>query len=200
MLVLRAGPIAGFIIGVILAIAGWMTAFWLGKPIRDQALASSSWPTTEGRVVRSSLEERRDEGKRQVTADIGYEYELDGKAFTGTRVWFGDDYWSSPGAEFRDAVARYPVGRPLEVHYDPAAPDESVLEPGATWSSSIAYVLGLAMIAVGGLGFMPLLMPLVLVILAIGGGVGRKRRDEWHDHDLAPPSRSDTGDDGITIG
>lgn len=196
MFLLRVGPITGFIAGVIIAIAGWMFAFWLGKPIRDQALASSSWPMADGRVVRSALEERRDDGEQQVTADIGYEYELDGKAFKGTRVWFGDSYWSSPGSEFRDAVARYPVGKPLKVHYDPAAPYESVLEPGATWSSSLAYFLGLALLAVGALGVMPLL----LVILAIGSGVGRKRRDEWHDHDVAPARRPDTTDDGITVG
>lgn len=200
MLVLRAGQITGFILGVIIALAGWMIAFWLGKPIRDRALASSSWPIAEGRVVRSALDERRDEGKQQVTADIGYEYELDGKAFMGTRVWFSDDYWSSPGSEFRDAVARYPVGTPLKVHYDPAVPDESVLEPGATWSSSLAYFLGLAMLAVGALGVMPLLMPLVFLVLAIVGGVGRKHHDEWRDHDVAPSRGPDTNDDGITIG
>ena len=200
MFVLRAGRITGFVIGVIIALAGWMIAFWLGKPIRDQALASSSWPIAEGRVIRSALDERRDEGKQLVTADIGYEYELDGKAFTGTRVWFGDDYWSSPGSEFRDAVARYPVGTPLKVHYDPAAPDASVLEPGATWSSSLAYFLGIAMLAVGGLVVMPLLVPLVLVILALVGGVGRKHHDEWHDQDVARSPRTDTNDDGITIG
>jgi hypothetical protein len=211
MAVRGAGPITGLILGSILAAGGFMVAFWLGKPIRDQAVASSSWSTTEGRIVRSKLEESRKDGKVHYSADIGYEYDLDGRTLTGTRVWIGDGYSSSPGNEFRAAVDRYPAGRQVKVHYDPADPAESVLEPGPTWSSSLAYLIGLGMLGVGSLVLISALAPLLLVAVALAGSGGPRHRDDMRDFDGSPPRPSfgDRGqrpepprgdDDGITIG
>jgi hypothetical protein len=211
MIVRVAGPFAAFVVGSILSTVGFMVAFWLGKPIRDEALASSSWPTAKGRIIRSVLEERRDEGKRQVSADVGYEYELGGNTITGSRVWIGDDYWASPGGEFIAAVERYPVGREVAVHYDPLNNAGSVLEPGATWSSSLAYVIGLSLLGAGSLLLLSALLPLLLVIVAIVGWSAPKRGDDMRDFDRGPPQplrggrdtksdRAGDGDDGITIG
>lgn len=210
MTVRGGGPIAGLILGSILAAGGYGVAFWLGKPIRDEAVASTSWPATEGRIIRSRLEESRNDGKTQLSHDIGYEYALDGKTLTGSRVWIGDGYSASPGNEFRAAVARYPVGKQVQVHYDPTAPADSVLEPGTTWSSSLAYFIGLGMLAVGGLILLSALTPLLLVALVMAGWFAPRRPDETRDFDRPSPrplskggptpSRPDDGDDGIRIG
>ena len=204
MTVRRAGPITGLLVGSLLAGGGFLLAFRLGKPIRDEALASTSWPTTDGRITRSRLDESRKDGTTHRSADIGYEYEVAGRAFTGTRVWIGDEYSSSPGNEFRAAVERHPVGRRVRVHYDPADPARSVLEPGTSWSGSALYIAGLGVLGLGALMLASVLVPLLLVLLAavvsFGSGAGGDERDRF-----PPPPRPGArgraeDDDGITIG
>jgi hypothetical protein len=211
MIVRVAGPFTAFVFGGSLATVGFLVAFWLGKPIRDEALASSSWPTAKGRILRSVLEERRDEGNRQVTADIGYEYDIGGNTFTGSRVWIDDDYWASPGHEFLAAVERYPEGKEVDVYFDTLNNAGSVLEPGATWSSSFAYFIGLGLLAGGFLAVAFAILPLIWVVVAIVGWSAPKPGDAVRDFGRGPPepfctSRdtphrpTDEGDDGITIG
>lgn len=203
----RGGPVAGLIVGSILAAAGFAVTFWLGKPIRDQAAASAAWPSTEGRITRSRLERSHRDGSTSVTADVGYEYAVAGATHEGFRVWIGDGYSASPGREFRAAVGRYPEGARVTVFYDPADPAESVLEPGATWSGSIVFLIGLGLLALGSLIVLSSLVPLLLVFLAVAGWFASRGRDPAADFDRPAPSsgvghgtgsRGD-GDDGITI-
>ena len=209
MTVRGAGPITGLLVGALLAGGGFLLAFRLGKPIRDEARASASWPATDGRITRSRLDESRKDGTTRRSADIGYEYEVAGRAFAGTRVWIGDEYTSSPGNEFRAAVERHPVGRPVRVHYDPADPARSVLEPGGTWSASALYLAGLGVLGLGVVilasAIAPLLFVLLAGVLSFGSGAGGDERDRF------PPrprpgarGRPDAGgesndDDGIRI-
>jgi len=203
----RGGPVAGLVVGSVLAAVGFAVAFWLGKPVRDQAAASAAWPSTEGRITRSRLDRSHRGGSTSVTADIGYEYAVAGAAHEGFRVWIGDDYSSSPGREFRAAVGRYPDGARVTVFYDPADPAESVLEPGATWSGSIVFLVGLGVLAIGSLITLTSLVPMLLVLLAVAGWFASRGRDPSADGARPVPasgvghgtgSRGD-GDDGITI-
>jgi hypothetical protein len=204
------GLIIGAVVGCALVAGGWLVGFRVGKPIRDQAVASSRWPTTEGRIVCSRREQSvGDTGGVQLTADIGYEYELDGATFTGSRIWIGDDYTASPGGEFRSAVDRYPVGRRVRVHYDPLMSAEGVLERGPTWSGSLFYFLGLAMLAFGTLILLMVLIPSLLAVLAMAGAFDRGTAapaDDCADprHPSggvggAPSGATAAADDGITI-
>lgn len=105
------------------------------------------WQATVGRIVESrnaardvrardsSLIGRSDGGAATVVstdtvdrknfADIAYEYAVAGRTYTSPRVAPGAD----PGN--LDVVAllqRYPRGKVVTVHYDPAAPGDSILE------------------------------------------------------------------------
>lgn len=212
MIVRGSNPIAGLIMGSLLAVVGFGVAFWLGKPIRDKAVASTSWPDTEGRIIRSSLVTARNKGKTHYTADIEYEYALEGNILTGSRVWFGDDYSSSSGSEFRSAVSRYPVGRQVRVHYDPADPTTSVLERGVTWSSGVIYWIGLGMLAIGATILLSVLVPLLFVVFALVRSFRPEPHDELRDFDRSRPTQGqgpsdqhrdadvNGDDDGITIG
>jgi len=79
--------------GIGIAVWGWFGIIRVGRPIRDKAIASAVWPSVTGRIVHS--QQKRNlvpgEGDVVVLPDIGYEYELDGAAFSGHRVWIGDD-------------------------------------------------------------------------------------------------------------
>lgn len=217
----QAGPIAGLIVGSLLLVGGFFLTYRIGKPIRDKAAASVAWPATEGRITASRVERVKQggDGKATYTADITYEYSLDGQTFEGDRVWFGDDYSASDASAFRAAVGRYPVGKAVKVHYDPAEPAESVLEPGATWSGSALYFIGLGLMTLGGIVALSAAGTLLLVMLAlaaaVGGVVGGRRdspadfgprADPGHDFDRPAPrplggraAAERTDDDGIQI-
>jgi hypothetical protein len=183
----QSGPITGLVIGGLLLVGGFFLTYRVGKPIRDQAAASTSWPVTDGRITASRVERVKQggDGKATYTADITYEYALDGRTFEGDRVWFGDDYSASDASAFRAAVGRYPVGQAVKVHYDPAEPAESVLEPGTTWSGSALYFIGLGLMTLGGIIAVSAAGTLLLVTLALAAAVGsllggrRDSRDEF---------------------
>lgn len=182
----EAGPIAGLVVGGLMLVGGYFLTYRVGKPIRDKAAASIAWPATDGRITGSKVErvKRGGEGKATYTADITYEYALDGRTFEGDRVWFGDDYSASDASAFRAAVGRYPVGSAVKVHYDPAEPAESVLEPGPTWSGSALYFIGLGLMTLGGIIALSSAGTLLLVTLALAaavGGVLGGRRDSRDD-------------------
>ena len=182
----QAGPILGLVVGGAMLVGGFFLTSRIGKPMREQAAASTSWPTTDGRITASRVErvKRAGEGNATYTADITYEYSLDGRGFEGDRVWFGDNYSASDASAFRAAVARYPVGTAVKVHYDPAEPSESVLEPGPTWSGSMLYFIGLGLMAIGGIILVSAAGTLLLVTAALAAAVGGLlggRRDSRDD-------------------
>lgn len=178
----QGGPIAGLIVGSLMLVSGYFLADRIGKPMRAQAAASVSWPTTEGQITVSRVEKNEArKGGATYTAVITYQYSLDGQTFEGDRVWFGDDYSVSNAfaSAFRAAVRRYPVGKAVKVHYDPDEPGDSVLEPGPTWSGSVFYFIGLVLMTLGSLILVSALGTLLFMTAAlaavIGGLVGGRR-------------------------
>lgn len=205
-----SGLLGGLVAGTLLALGGWFCAFSIGKPLHERAAASTAWPVAEGRIMKSQLARSRDKGTTMYSADVAYEYTVDGRRFEGDAIWMGDGYRSSDAAEFRRAVDRYPVGRVVQVHYDPAAPDSSVLEPGATWSSGMLYFMGLGVLALGSVILLSTAVPLFILLAALGGSLAARSPDPAQDFDhLATPASArrnsasrplDNDDDGITIG
>lgn len=88
---------------------------------------AAAWPSAMGRIVRSESEEERHTNEAdQVTvtsvAVVEYQFTVAGRPWRGNRVSLGE-------ALSTDAtLARYPVGRVVEVFYDPADPGNCVLE------------------------------------------------------------------------
>lgn len=219
----QGGPIAGLIFGSLMLVGGYFLADRIGKPMRAQAAASVAWPTAEGQITVSRVERTNEagKGKANYTAVITYQYSLDGQTFEGDRVWFGDDYSVSNefASAFRAAVHRYPVGQAVKVHYDPAEPGESVLEPGPTWSGSVFYFIGLVLMTLGSLILVSALGTLLFMTAAlaavIGGLVGSRRDhtsqfgprldepasdfDRPASRPLGRPDPEQTDDDGIEI-
>lgn len=189
----QAGPIVGILVGGLMLVGGYFLTYRIGKPLRDRAAASTAWPATEGWITASRVErvKQRGEGKETYTADITYEYSVDGRNFEGDRVWFGDDYSASDASAFRAAVGRYPVGSAVKVHYDPAEPAESVLEPGPTWSGSILYFIGLGLMTLGGLVALSAVGTLLMVTLALAAAIGGLMGGRRHSKDGFGPRLDD---------
>ncbi len=135
-------------VGIGLGIWGW--------GVLTNARASEAWPTVEGRVVRSDIDEQFDEEGDSYVPQIDYEYTVDGLEYENDRVRFGQNSYSSR-RRAEEETGRYPVGRRVEVYYEPGNPENSVLEPGASLGSYLGVSLG-AMFLVIGLIAAPLTM------------------------------------------
>lgn len=91
------------------------------------------WPSTSGVVVEAGQQRRRvkvpsrrrTRFEERAFANIVYSYEIAGQIYRNTRVTIGEDRGNFEVAE---TLARYPVGQPVTVYYNPARPSEALLE------------------------------------------------------------------------
>ena len=115
-----------------------------------QALSSSRWSQTEGLVLVSDLQRTRDgDGGYMYRPEVSYSYQAGGADFVGTRPKFGARIslsWSGPAAR---TTRKYPVGSRVTVWYDPADPQESVLETGVTALAWLSLAAGSIFLALG---------------------------------------------------
>lgn len=117
--------------------------------IASQFIAASrsvSFPTAPGQVVSSEVESQRSSGGGGVgrgrtvhRAKISYTYTIGGQTYSGDRVRYAE--WSSSSSgHAQSLVQRYPPGAPISVHYNPARPEVSVIEPGLSDESRFVLV------------------------------------------------------------
>lgn len=124
----------------------------------QQAKASTYWPSVWGKVVQSELERVRHASGRKSHSSVNkykvhirYSYTL-GETYTGDNVAFGLQGLAHPYAKAKALSDLYPVGREVEVFYDPSAPQASVLEKGKTNYAMTGVVIG-ALLSMVGAGF-----------------------------------------------
>lgn len=136
------------VVAVLHAVAGLVL---LGLTARGvlRARKAASWSTVTGTVLLSRVVSRTadDEGApRHFHAELRYRYELDGAVHESSRVTFFDAGATDerPAAEF---VARFPAGASVTVHYDPARPDQAVLDPASPRRAGFGFLVGGALLA-----------------------------------------------------
>jgi hypothetical protein len=125
---------------------------------RDNARGekSLSWPVAAGRITKSRIEVRT---HRTTSTDyldqIEYEYTVQGQMRRGGMVDLQIRDVSNRAA-MQAFVDSYPVGKQVQVHYDPDDPDWALLIPGPSLETSgprlllakILFPLGLGLIVV----------------------------------------------------
>ncbi len=161
----KGGVLAGLFFGVIFSAVGFGVAFYVGKPILNNANASSDWPSVSGVITTSRVTTSRSDGSTMYSADVVYDYTVEGQKYTGDNVFFGGNYSTSSSSGINKIVNRYPKGKTVKVFYDPNEVGNSVLEPGTTWSSYMVYGVGLLFLVIG------VLVLLSSITTILGGGV-----------------------------
>lgn len=101
------------------------------------ARRSANWPSTTGRILHAEPYRGWVPMPRSsyVIPTVLYEYRVDGRRYTGTRVTFGGWLNASISAGNR-VLARYRTGMPVSVRYDPRKPSRCTLErrvSGIVW-------------------------------------------------------------------
>ncbi len=147
---LREWRIITLIAGGLGLTGGLVMAIWSWVVIQS-ALDSVAWPTVTGRVVHSEFtEERRarrgdDPPRTYYCAQIRYAYVVQGEELVGDRVQVGGAPCTTSGDDvgrIRARVARYPLGREVVVHHDPADATIACLEPGLLGDTVFGFALG----------------------------------------------------------
>jgi hypothetical protein len=114
--------------------AGLLTTLFFVSDMR-RAVTAARWPTMTGTILSSIAESHRSlvpGGRGQTVIQwspvVEYSYRVQGRDYHGSRLAFGADV-AGP-RDFAEAiVARYPAGREVTVHFNPANPSFAVLEP-----------------------------------------------------------------------
>jgi hypothetical protein len=110
-------------------------------------VAAKRWPTTGGLVVSSSVKITESHGGLAYTPKVAYSYTVDSQSYIGDRIWSQE--FADISERAHATAARYLVGAPVTVHYDPSAPRNSLLEPGLYAFSYLWVSLSLMGILVG---------------------------------------------------
>lgn len=111
---------------------------------------AANWSRTRGRVVVSRVEsrtvKRMSEASRSGNfARVEFEYRVGNRKLRGNRISIGEQ---APDFQVRETLDRYPIGREVEVFYNPANPEQAVLERDLP--PDISKGLGLALLYFGG--------------------------------------------------
>lgn len=128
------------------ALAG-LFVVWLGIGDVLDGHASTDWPTVPGEVTESFVETHSDDDGTTYSAEVRYTYTVDGEPLRGDRVAFS--VWNAGHAKARAIVDTYPVGRTVDVHYEPSDPTNAVLVPGAQLGSYGLVAFGTVFLTVG---------------------------------------------------
>ena len=145
-----AGVLGAVILLVAIAmVAGSVIAEVHYARIAWRQVAARNWPTAEARIL-SVKDGWGLRGGRW--SFVTYTYDIGEKTFQGS----SRDLPHYSNAELRVAAA---AGRTVPVHYQPAHPEVSVLDPGLTWKRALFFIPLLAVTFVG-------IMVLVMAVMA----------------------------------
>lgn len=133
-------PLSFACLGLVLLIYGYQL-YQAGK---DAEL----WPSTIGEVTYFDIKMHAQEGLGTYELDLRYRYRVDDIEYVSDRISFG-------GMELAYVYAlktlpQYPLGKMLNVYYNPLNPEDSVLKPGAQFLSLLLYCLGVPFFSISG--------------------------------------------------
>jgi len=115
------------LVGFGLLTVGLIIALILG-PLTWHGLRSASWPTAPGVVTDSRVTTSLSNGTTRYWAHVEVAYAVMGRTYRTQRRTYRSSESTESAA--RVIIARYPEGRTVRVHHDPARPDRAALEPG----------------------------------------------------------------------
>lgn len=118
--------------GLLLLVALWLGGHALADRLRAGAMAR--WPVARGKVALTGLDSERRIHRHAARLvhlpTIAYRYSAGGADHIGSRISNVEPVFEQE-AEAEHFLARFPAGAAVDVHYNPAAPNEALLDPRA---------------------------------------------------------------------
>ena len=157
---MRTGFIASFagdkmtIILAIITILGLLGTLWGMNSIRV-GIASNRWPDARGSIISSEVGEIHSAdsgsgtGSTKYHPKVIYAYLVDNQKYESIRI-SAFSYGSSSRQRALDITQKkYPLGRNVDVYYNPKYPKIAVLEKGVGFFAFIPILVGLPMLLFG---------------------------------------------------
>jgi hypothetical protein len=124
---------------------------------RAQARQARLWPHTMGQVVASTVRETtvrvrvgtstgRYRMAPRYAPQVLYAYEVHARPYQNDRLRIGAVLLSSSMQDAERGAARYPVGAPVRVYYNPSNPSESTLDWRSSWGTQILWLVALGLV------------------------------------------------------
>ena len=114
---------------------------------------SRNWPSVQGRIINSVKRVVDTDVGKLEDADIAYEYVFKEKRYTSKVIKIGGDMYSDrskhAASEADLLVARYPVGKVVDVYVDPRHPKVSCLERAGVETIFVSIFCGLLAVVAG---------------------------------------------------
>ena len=164
---------------ILFLIVGGLAASYFGWRSLSRSLASTDWPSVDGKIIESGVEEERTRhsgsakknaplNQKTYRPKITYSYKVDEQEYTGSRIAYGDHgfigkskkitingvTYRNSNFEAKAAVQKiakhYHNGKKISVFYMPDNPSECLLEPGFSYKVFAWPLVGFVMIGIGG--------------------------------------------------
>jgi hypothetical protein len=119
---------------------------------KRKAHSSIQWPIAIGTVISAMIKDRADIDDGDYSTShtyepvIKYTYQVMGKEYQSTRIAFGANSFDQARALLK--INSYPIGKPLQVRYNPNNPSESVVETSAA-GGNLFLIGGILFLTVG---------------------------------------------------
>jgi uncharacterized protein DUF3592 len=114
---------------------------------------SRSWPSVEGRIVRSIKRLQHTDAGKLEDADIAYQYDFGEKTYTSKVIKIGGDMLSQPSrrtaSEADLLLTKYPPGKVVDVYVNPKHPKVACLEKAGGETVFISIFFGLMAVLAG---------------------------------------------------
>jgi len=136
--------------GIIFTLVGALMFYFFGLPPLKYANESKSWPKTSGIITKSEVDSWMKDGESQYGAVIKYTYQVEGKEYISYSVGVNSASSNNNMSAAKDLVQEYPVGKTVDVFYDPEVPDSAALKPGIK-AGDVALAGGMLLFAILGL-------------------------------------------------
>jgi hypothetical protein len=118
----------------------------------QQGAATFKWPSAPGKILSSGVEAVKVRVAREVIFNwiratafrsrTIYVYEVDGVSYQCDRISFGFQTLATFRLFVKRGAAKFAPGQPVEVYYNPAAPEQAVLRRGAEGAIIIYLTAG----------------------------------------------------------
>lgn len=120
---------------------------------RRKAKIAQGWSVAVGRVLMTQIVPRTSttgSGGRSTAyyPVVMYQYQVDGVSYQGDRVSFGMAMGSGSPRMAQKWIEKYQAGDQVDVYYNPAKPEESVLEPRTSGSNRVLWFVVILILAI----------------------------------------------------
>lgn len=139
----------------------------LSQRDKKKAQASLSWPAAMGKIVAAevkagqSMEDEDGYSSTVYYPEIRYEYQVGGETYSSNRLAFGSRQSYGKQQKAAEGLLKYPVGDEVTVYYDPANPQEAVLEQSAS-NAKTGLVVGIILLVIGLCSFLGIIGALIV--------------------------------------